>query len=93
MPSLTAYSASKAGLSCFAEALRHEVEPRGIGVCLVEPGPTATDILTPGAHPYQLEAEHVGEIVAGLADVPPEVVLGAVEVWPVTAGPFARPRH
>jgi NAD(P)-dependent dehydrogenase (short-subunit alcohol dehydrogenase family) len=93
LANLTAYSASKAGLSCFAQALQQEVEPLGIGVCVVEPGPTATDILTPGLHPYQLEPEHVGELVAGLADVPCDVVLGAIEVRPVTEGPFARPRH
>jgi short-subunit dehydrogenase len=37
------YSASKAGLRAFGSALAAELEPRGIAVCTVSPGPVDTD--------------------------------------------------
>lgn len=42
-PVLGAYGATKAGLAWWTEALRHEVRGLGIRVCLVEPGPIATE--------------------------------------------------
>ncbi len=41
-PGSSAYSATKFALEGWAEALRHELRPAGVGVVLVEPGPTAT---------------------------------------------------
>jgi NAD(P)-dependent dehydrogenase (short-subunit alcohol dehydrogenase family) len=94
MAGQTAYAASKAGLTRFAEALGREVQPAGIGVHVVAPGPTATEMLDlPGTAAHQLDAGHVGDIVAWLATLPPEVVLRELEVRAVTSGPFARRRH
>jgi NAD(P)-dependent dehydrogenase (short-subunit alcohol dehydrogenase family) len=94
MAGQTAYAASKAGLTRFAEALGREVQPDGIGVHVVEPGPTATEMLErEGTAANQLDPQHVGDIVAWLATLPPEVVLRELEVRVVTSGPFARRRH
>ena len=42
LPYHGAYSAAKAGLAGYADALRREVEPRGVSVSQVEPGPAKT---------------------------------------------------
>lgn len=42
LPYHGAYSASKAGLASYVDALRREVEPRGVDISLVEPGPIRT---------------------------------------------------
>lgn len=42
-PALGAYGATKAGLAYWNDALRREVQHRGVRVCLVEPGPVATE--------------------------------------------------
>ena len=42
LPYHGAYSAAKAGLRGYADALRREVEPRGATVAFVEPGPVPT---------------------------------------------------
>lgn len=42
LPYHGAYSAAKAGLAGYADALRREVEPRGVTVSQVEPGPART---------------------------------------------------
>ena len=46
------YSASKFAGVGLTEALAVEVEPYGIGVSLVNPGPVATDFATARGHPY-----------------------------------------
>lgn len=48
VPFLSAYSASKAGLAAFSEALDLELRPRGISVVLVEPGAIHTPIWSKG---------------------------------------------
>lgn len=42
-PIFGAYGATKAGLAYWNNALRGEVKARGVKVCLVEPGPVATE--------------------------------------------------
>ncbi|TKX71182.1 SDR family NAD(P)-dependent oxidoreductase [Halorubrum sp. SP9] len=42
LPYHGAYSAAKAGLDAYVDALRREVGPRGVAVALVEPGPVPT---------------------------------------------------
>lgn len=48
VPYLAAYSASKFALRAFADALRIELKPSAIDVCLVEPGSVATPIWSKG---------------------------------------------
>ena len=42
-PALGAYGATKAGLAYWNDALRREVQYKGVNVCLVEPGPVKTE--------------------------------------------------
>ena len=44
LPFHGAYSTAKAGLHGYTDSLRREVEPRGVDVTLVEPGPTRTGL-------------------------------------------------
>jgi NAD(P)-dependent dehydrogenase (short-subunit alcohol dehydrogenase family) len=48
VPYLAAYSASKFALRAFADALRIELKPSAIDVCLIEPGSVATPIWRKG---------------------------------------------
>ncbi|HTU70661.1 MAG TPA: SDR family oxidoreductase [Candidatus Baltobacteraceae bacterium] len=48
IPYMSAYSASKFALRAFADALRIELRPSGIDVCLIEPGSVATPIWRKG---------------------------------------------
>src|SRR5687768_14210006 len=49
LPALSAYAASKHAVEGFSEALRWEVEPFGVDVCLVEPGSYKTPIFLENA--------------------------------------------
>jgi uncharacterized protein len=42
---LGAYGATKAGLAYWNDALRRELQPTGVRVCLVEPGPIKTEFM------------------------------------------------
>jgi short-subunit dehydrogenase len=42
---LGAYGATKAGLAYWNDALRRELQPKGVRVCLVEPGPIKTEFM------------------------------------------------
>jgi NADP-dependent 3-hydroxy acid dehydrogenase YdfG len=46
-PGSTVYAGMKAGIAGFAEALRKELEPKGVKVALVEPGKTGADFQYP----------------------------------------------
>lgn len=93
-PRLSAYAASKAGLNRFAESLGAELEPRGISVHVVSPGPVATELLNrPGTSPFQLEASQVGDVVGWLTDLPEDVVLRDIVLRAVTQGPYSKRRH
>lgn len=90
----SAYAASKAGLERFAESLSSELEPEGIGVHVIAPGPVATPMLDiPGTSPFQLDAEEVVEVMRFLIGLPPDVVMRHVLLRPAISGPFARRRH
>jgi NAD(P)-dependent dehydrogenase (short-subunit alcohol dehydrogenase family) len=93
-PRQSAYAASKAGLSRFAESFAAEMEPHGIGVHIVSPGPVATPMLDiPETSPFQLDAEQVADVIGYLIDLPADVVLRDVDLRAVVRGPFTRRRH
>ena len=79
-PTYTVYSAAKFGLRGMSEALRREVRPFGIAVCLLCPGPVATefglhlrrDSRTEIAMARRLRrsAQEVGDRIVGLARRP-----------------------
>jgi NAD(P)-dependent dehydrogenase (short-subunit alcohol dehydrogenase family) len=88
-PTLSAYSASKAGLNAMAIALAGEVEKHGISVHLVTPGPVDTPMFGDYvAHVPTLAAADVARAVGWLEELPPHVVLREIVLEPVTTGPF-----
>jgi len=90
----SAYAASKSGLERFAESLAAELEPEGIGVGTIAPGPVATPMLDiENASPFQLDAAQVADTIAFCAALPPSVVLRPLGIRAAIKGPFAnRPR-
>ncbi len=88
-PTYSVYAASKFGLRGFSEALRREVQPWGVHVSVLYPGPVRTDfagdvverrkthITTPKW--LVLTAEEVGAAIAGLVLRPrPSLVIPAI---------------
>lgn len=93
-PRQSAYAASKSGLTRFAESFAAEMEPEGVGVHIVSPGPVATPMLDiPETSPFQLDPEQVADVIAYLARLPADVVLRDVVVRAAVKGPFAHRRH
>lgn len=87
-PTLSAYSASKAGLNAFATALAGEVEKHGIAVHLVAPGPVDTPMFGDYvANVPTLASADVARAVGWLEELPPHVVLREIVLEPVTSGP------
>lgn len=94
LPRQAAYAASKAGLSRFAESFAAEMEPKGVGVHIVSPGPVATPMLDiPETSPFQLDPEQVAEAIGHLVNLPPDVVMRDIDMRAVVRGPYARRRH
>jgi NAD(P)-dependent dehydrogenase (short-subunit alcohol dehydrogenase family) len=90
-PGFSAYSASKAGVNAFAEAIAAEVEKDGIGVHLIVPAPVRTEMLDRASHRdlWLLEPEDVASAVAWIVDLPPRVVVREIVMRSVMSGPFA----
>jgi NAD(P)-dependent dehydrogenase (short-subunit alcohol dehydrogenase family) len=86
-----AYSASKAGMNAFAHAVAAEVEPDGIGVHLITPGPVRTEMLQTAPHDdlWQLEPEDVASAVAWIDSLPARVVVREIIMRSAMKGPFA----
>jgi 3-oxoacyl-[acyl-carrier protein] reductase len=55
------YSAAKAGIIAFTRVLAHEVSREGIRVNCIAPGPIATDIVPPDAHPVDGQSNRILE--------------------------------
>lgn len=88
-PTLSAYSASKAGVNALASALAGEVEKHGIGVHLVTPGPVDTPMFGDYVSDVPtLRADDVARAVGWLEEMPPHVVLREIVLEPVTSGPY-----
>jgi NAD(P)-dependent dehydrogenase (short-subunit alcohol dehydrogenase family) len=60
IPFIAPYSASKAALRSFADALRVELRPAGIGVSLIEPGSVKTPIWQKGRDARDALVEQLG---------------------------------
>jgi short-subunit dehydrogenase len=66
LPSASVYSASKAAMQAFLEASRVELQQRGVGVTIVNPGWVDTPIIEKykGAVPFLVKADKAARIIA-----------------------------
>ncbi|MFI5894463.1 SDR family NAD(P)-dependent oxidoreductase [Actinoplanes sp. NPDC051513] len=75
-PGQVAYATSKFGVRGFTEALRHELEPQGVGVTVVHPGGIKTNIAASarisGADPDGEQAAQVRKFAEKALTMPPE---------------------
>jgi NAD(P)-dependent dehydrogenase (short-subunit alcohol dehydrogenase family) len=91
IPGTSAYSAAKAGMNAFADVVARELEPDGIGVHLVSPGPVATDMLDDTPRPWaSLSCEDVSSVVGWLTTVEPHVIVREIDLRAASKGPFRR---
>ncbi|RTR05149.1 SDR family NAD(P)-dependent oxidoreductase [Halomonas nitroreducens] len=70
LPLTPSYSASKAGIKAYAEALRGWLAPRGVGVTVIMPGYVSSPMCAamPGPKPWELPPERAARrIVRGVA--------------------------
>ena len=98
MPAIGAYSAAKAGLERWGEALSHEIAPFGLGVTVIVTGTFRTDILeltttwedTSGPYaPMHRGLRRTGDRIRRIAR-PPEAFAPAVERALRDTTPFRR---
>ena len=87
----SAYSAAKAGINAFANAVAAEVEEDGIGVHLITPAPVRTEMLSTAAHGnlWLLEPEDVASAVLWVDSLPPRVIVREIVMRSAMTGPFA----
>jgi NAD(P)-dependent dehydrogenase (short-subunit alcohol dehydrogenase family) len=87
----SAYSAAKAGINAFANAVAGEVEEDGIGVHLITPAPVRTEMLSTAAHGnlWLLEPEDVASAVLWVDSLPPRVIVREIVMRSAMTGPFA----
>ena len=75
-PGQVAYATSKFGVRGFTDALRHELEPRGVGVTVVHPGGIKTNIAAnariSGADPDGDQARQARRFAEVALTMPPE---------------------
>lgn len=79
-PTTSIYNATKFGLDGFSEAMRRELAPQGIQVCVVYPGPVRgtefgarrkrTGISVASPRRLRTDADTVARVIVGLADRP-----------------------
>jgi NAD(P)-dependent dehydrogenase (short-subunit alcohol dehydrogenase family) len=81
---LAAYSASKAGLRNFSDALGKELAPRGIRVVSVCPGYVATEMVDDAPYPMEdmVQPADLARILVQLATQPDSAYIDEVNVWP-----------
>jgi NAD(P)-dependent dehydrogenase (short-subunit alcohol dehydrogenase family) len=90
MKARSAYSASKAGMNAFAQALAHEVVRDGIHVNVVVPAPVETAMLERVTFEmHALQAKDVADAVVFLDQLDPRVVLPEIAMRAVSEGPLA----
>lgn len=89
-PTVSAYSAAKAGLRAYANALAGEVEHHGIAVHLVTTGAVDTPMFGEDAERVEsLSPDEVAEVVGWLEGISPHVVIREIVVRAAEAGPYA----
>jgi NAD(P)-dependent dehydrogenase (short-subunit alcohol dehydrogenase family) len=89
-PTVSAYSAAKAGLRAFANALAGEVEHHGIAVNVVTTGSVDTPMFGEDAKRVEsLSPDDVAHVVAWLDALAPRVVIREIVMRAVEGGPFA----
>lgn len=71
-----AYSASKFGITAFAESLRQEVTAQGVRVVVVEPGFTATELTSHNTDPMM--RAKAAELAESMRTLAPEDIANAV---------------
>jgi NAD(P)-dependent dehydrogenase (short-subunit alcohol dehydrogenase family) len=92
MKSRTAYSASKAGLNAFADAMRDEVTRDGINVNVLIPAPVETDMLEEVTFEMvALQSSDVVDAVLFLDSLHPRVVIPQIAMHANPEGPLAPP--
>jgi short-subunit dehydrogenase len=85
LPYSPAYSASKAGVRAYGEALRAGLRPFGVGVSVIVPGFFASPMTDrfKGGHPFRLSLEQAADIVErGIRRGRPRIVFP----WPLAFG-------
>lgn len=86
----SAYSAAKAGMNAFAEALRDELFRDGIHVNVLVPAPVETPMLEEVTFEmHALQAEDVARALVFLDGLDPRVVVGPVTMRAADTGPLA----
>ena len=81
----TAYTATKHAVMGFAESLMLEVREAGVKVTVIMPGSVETELFPEGTDTsWMLEPEDVAESVAYAVDTPPWVLVGRLEVRPLS---------
>lgn len=83
---MSAYNAAKAGALAFTNTLREEVRAKGIRVCALIPGATATDIwdqFWPDAPKEKMVTpEEVARAVVHVCSLPPEANIDELKILP-----------
>lgn len=83
---MAAYNAAKAGALAFTNTLREEVRAKGIRVCALVPGATATDIWNqfwPEAPKEKMVTpEEVARAVVHVCSLPPEANIDELKILP-----------
>ncbi|MDQ7029275.1 MAG: SDR family NAD(P)-dependent oxidoreductase [Ardenticatenia bacterium] len=83
-PSWAIYSATKAALRGFADALRDELRPRRIHVTLLSVGGTKQSQHMPGQHGFH--PDHIAPWILHVVEHP-EVSVEEVHIFPLASGP------
>lgn len=92
MKGRSAYSASKAGMNAFAQALLDEVARDGIHVNVLTPAPVQTEMLQRVTFPmHTLQSSDVARAVLFLDRMDPGVVVPEIQMRAVSEGPLAPP--
>ena len=91
IPSGVAYSVSKFGMTALGTCVSNEAAEDGVRVTIVYPGEVDTPILNQRPAPVtdehrarMLKADHVGELIVSLIELPREVHVPEVVVKPLT---------